>query len=113
MASFTLSGYCLSTITVAILPCCACLIHNPAAFDVGDGGVVRFGQRMPLAFADDLCPSSGIKCYGYCALCPGAVDWHNCGSVPGVWEFGWDCFANNLHALYNTMDNWGPSNPVL
>ena len=27
-------------------------------------------------------------CTQCCALCPGAVNWHNCGSVLGVWEFG-------------------------
>ena len=27
-----------------------------------------------------------------CALCLGAMDYHSCGRVLGVWEFGWDCF---------------------
>ena len=26
---------------------------------------------------------------GCCALCPGVVDWHNCGNVLGALEFGW------------------------
>ena len=25
-------------------------------------------------------------CY---ALCPGVIDWHNCGTVLGAWESGW------------------------
>ena len=36
---------------------------------------------------------------GCCALCLGAVDWHNCGRVLGAWEFGWDCFVQLLYLL--------------
>ena len=25
----------------------------------------------------------------FCALCPGVVDWHNCGTVLDALEFGW------------------------
>ena len=34
-----------------------------------------------------------------CALCPGAIEWHNIGSVCNIWECGWDCFLNTLLTL--------------
>ena len=46
----------------------------------------------------------------FCASCPGAVDWHNDGSVLGVWEFGWDWFMYSYLLLYTIL--WtigGPS----
>ena len=49
-----------------------------------------------------------------CALCPGAVDWHNDGNVRNIWECGWDCFLNTLLTLCTIL--WtieGPSIIVL
>ena len=40
-----------------------------------------------------------------CALCPGAIDWHNCGTILGVREFGWDWFMYMLPTLYNNVHN--------
>ena len=55
-----------------------------------------------------------IVVHGCCALCPGAVDWHNYGSIRNVWECGWDWFVNTFLTLCTIL--WtigGPSIIVL
>ena len=42
-----------------------------------------------------------LFCHHYCcALCPGVIDWHNCGIVLGVLEFGlgigWNKYLNSV-----------------
>ena len=34
----------------------------------------------------------------YCALCPGVVDWHSCGTILGELECGWGFFLVRLHS---------------
>ena len=34
-----------------------------------------------------------------CALCPGVVDWHNCGNVLGALETGRGLVLDNVHSL--------------
>ena len=36
---------------------------------------------------------------GCCALCPGFIDWHNCGNVLGALESGWGLVLDNVHSL--------------
>ena len=43
-----------------------------------------------------------------CALCPGVIDWHNCGIVLGVWEFGWDWFLYSYLLCVQYRGHWGP-----
>ena len=56
---------------------------------------------------EDTSPNARVrKC---CALCLGAVDWHNCGRVLSVWEFGWGLVSVHFLTLYNIVDIGGPS----
>ena len=45
-----------------------------------------------------------------CALCPGVVDWHNCGIVLGALEFGLGLVCTKTLTLYIIHGNGGPSN---
>ena len=43
-----------------------------------------------------------------CALCPGAVEWHNYGVVLGVRKFGGDWFMYNYVLCVQYRGHWGP-----
>ena len=43
----------------------------------------------------------------YCALCMGVVYWHNCGSILGACEYGWDYFVRYTHFV-QYCGHWEP-----
>ena len=65
--------------------------------------LVLWSQAICVVHVGGLC----------CTLCPGAIERHNCGSVRGIWEFGWNWFVNIFPTLYNSVGKWGPSMVVL
>ena len=54
-------------------------------------------------------PRSLVHMRNSCALCSVVIDWRNCGSVLGMWEFGWDSFVYIFTYSVQSRGHWGPS----